>query len=232
MDSQHFSQHNFGELPTVLIYKILSELKPIDLGEICKSSKYISKICNEEDFWNFKHINTMGTLPPREDKRLIYYKRRASQLDDISDALIQETRNRIRNLIYSALTIHTNADELEEINQSVRYISRRGQCISFDSYTDFETAMLCYFRPKRRRGVSPKGQISEKFESWINPNAELFKMYPLSEYNDDPVLALIRAIYDTKFEYTDRHTKILDEMFELNDLIENLEKSTLVNLEN
>ena len=219
-------------LPKDLIYKILSDLNPVDLSQICQSSTELARICNSDEFWNFKHTSTMGSLPKPRDKRLVFYERRAEQLDKISDQLIGEIRNRITNLIFSILKKPPTGDDPESkgILRDVGTIANTAQGRKLnETNTEFQAGMLHLIRseplPGRRRPgtrVPPRKKFSEHFESWINPDANLFKMYPFPEYNFDPVEALIQAIYDIKSEYVDRFVELIDEVIELSNQLDAL----------
>lgn len=224
-------------LPKVLIYKILSELSPYDLANICKANSQLAGICKERQFWKFKHNISFGSLPQKPDQRIIFYEKEMEKLNRTSINLQDQARETAVNLIMSTLKKQPPKQSIGQIESEDEYkvdpnTNQLGKDIyqfarlSFrlnETYEKLVNRILKSIRPPLPPRTFPGGQrmpaarrlISQDLENQIDPNAKLFEEYPLSEFNNDPIVALVTAIFDNISPYKVRILKLYDEMEEI-----------------
>ena len=178
-------------LPKDILYKILSELKPSDLAKICKSHTQLAKICNDSNFWKFKHLQTFKNLPSKPNPKTIYYHR----LRDINRELNQDLVKKLTEVITSVT--------------GNNYVYRTGLALAVSgnfspTFMEFEREIL--------------NHIKYLIQSiYINPNAEIFKQYPIDQFGS-PLSALLKALYDIKSEYQREIIQLRNEIEDLKNL--------------
>lgn len=180
-------------LPKDIIYKILSELKPSDLAQICKSHTQLAKIGNDSNFWKLKHLQSFKTLPRKSDPKMKYYYR----LLHINDDKIHQLENDLIKKLFEIIRVVTDDKYIFNEYSLDNQISRNFS----PTFMEFERRML-------------KKLNSRYINSVINPNAEIFKQYPIDQFRS-PLSALLKALFDIKLE-NQREIKRLQ--YEIEDL--------------
>ena len=230
-------------LPKPIIYQILSELNPVHLGELCKSNSQLAAICREKQFWKFKHTVGFGSPAPKPDQRIVFYVRKLTKLKEDIGNLEDQTREATINIIVSVLknpppkeviigdvmgTVDFDETQFDpgvlqlgnDINKLANY-----RVMSYENFEEFENRMLRIIQPATRpvRGGRPvrvrQPLISDCFKEQINPNAKLFP----SNFDDDPIRDLLRAIYDNTYHYAYSLMDLEDETDEIKRVLDNLQ---------
>lgn len=198
-------------LPTPLIYEILSGLSPRNLANVCKANKLLSGICSDKQFWKFKNTKYGGKQPFKPDRRIYIFEQRMSSLQKQINEQRANRNTQISNLIWSVLPVSDDQNVSEHISETVSIIEVYIEKQNTLKYEDFSQNVLSFIR-----------NYHETFEQWIDSNRDVFKEYSLSEFSDNPLLALIKAIYDVKSSY--RHTiyMLRDEKDEIKDVLHEL----------
>ena len=199
------NQSHLVSLPTTLIYEILSKLSPLNLVSICLANKRLREICADKKFWKFKSIQYSGKPAFKPDRRIVVYRERMNFLKTEIEKQRNKRDSQISNFIYSVLL--NKSDQNDSMLMIKEYISRKATL----NYDDFSQKVLGYIRTQH-----------VNFEHWIDLNSVVFEKYPLSEFNDNPVLALVKGIYDIKFSYRHYIYMLRDEKAEIKHVLENL----------
>lgn len=245
--SEELKQERLITLPTVLLYKILAELGPQDLSQICQANSQLNQICKDKHFWKFKHTESFGHLPPKPDQRVVFYQGQRALIRNSIAGLVNKSRKENIDLILSALKvappyrlvdryIEEEFDESEfefdviQLGKDVSFLAFESSGMPADeTYQDFENRMLCFIRPQASGRPRTRGPVRvmqnivyQYFVSQLNPNAKLFEKYPLSDFNNDPVLALIKAIYDNSIRYGTHIDKLEDELTKIDEFMARL----------
>ena len=168
------------QLPLEIMYHVLSLLPPNSLAEICKGDVQLSRICNSQDFWNFKHQESFGNVPKLQPKNPLYYypppsfeyylvylKQLGAQINELSKGCDLQ----IKNLLMSA--VHPdNEPKVEvilklisdELTLDVEYCFRE-EDLSVSDCFDVFNARLTYSMKGGRpfRGMPPRREDVQMF---------------------------------------------------------------------
>ena len=236
-------------LPKPIIYQILSELNPVHLGDLCKSNSQLAAICREKQFWKFKHTVGFGSPAPKPDQRIVFYNRKQTKLHKDLSNLEDLTREIRINLILSILKnppsqevivgVRNGIPDFDETQFDPSMIQLGADInrlaghpvLPFDTFKDFEGRILRFIQlaaqpAPQRRGipvrVTRKPLVGNYLKEQIDPNAKLFEQYPLSDFDNDPIRALLRAIYDNTANYATDLMELEDELRETRRVLDNL----------
>ena len=220
------SSSQLVQLPRGVLYNILSMLPSSSLAEICRGSVQLSKICLEQDFWNFKQYERFGTVPKTQTRSSIvsgppfgYYKEHLQQISSKISNLRQQNKTQIFNLIMSAV----QPEDEQNVQTLIQTISGKltddvAECLKqnvtvSECFNVFNTWLM--YRMKgggiiRGRVPEEPAKLKKFLETrskdpakQINPDltAPIFEQY---SRETDPLQALSRAVFDLVLwqEYT------------------------------
>ena len=85
---------NLDQAPNDVLLEIFYNAKPSELNRICQSSKRMQQLCNNEQLWKNKYLNTFGPKDTRGSWKTAYISRSLTKGDTVYSVIAYKPNKR------------------------------------------------------------------------------------------------------------------------------------------